>query len=116
MRRRPLKGSALEALHLTGDAGKRRPPRIRASQCGSRMPNCLLFRTMSVLGESAVPESSELVAQLLAGYRPLPHVYDEMMSDRGEVRAHWCDLLAGLAALGREELTRRFAATDRYVH
>jgi len=71
---------------------------------------------MSVLGESAVPESSELVAQLLAGYRPLPHVYDEMMSDRGEVRAHWCDLLAGLAALGREELTRRFAATDRYVH
>ena len=71
---------------------------------------------MSVLGESAVPESSELVAQLLAGYRPLPHVYDEMLSDRGEVRAHWCDLLAGLAALGREELTRRFAATDRYVH
>jgi uncharacterized circularly permuted ATP-grasp superfamily protein/uncharacterized alpha-E superfamily protein len=32
------------------------------------------------------------------------------------VRAHWRDLLSGLAALGREELTRRFAAADRYLH
>ena len=70
---------------------------------------------MSALTETAAPSGSELVAQLLAGYRPLPDVYDEMMSDRGEVRAHWRDLLAGLAALGREELSRRFAAADRYL-
>jgi len=71
---------------------------------------------MSVLRDSAVRDSSEPVAQLLAGYRPLPDVHDEMMSGDGEVRAHWRDLLAGLAALGREELSRRFAATDRYLH
>ena len=35
---------------------------------------------MSVLTESGAPRDSELVAQLLAGYRPLPNVYDEMMS------------------------------------
>jgi uncharacterized circularly permuted ATP-grasp superfamily protein/uncharacterized alpha-E superfamily protein len=70
---------------------------------------------MSVLTESAAPAGPELVAQLLAGYRPLPGVYDEMMSHGGEVRPHWHDLLAGLAALGREELSRRFAAADRYL-
>src|SRR5258708_7848226 len=75
-----------------------------------------IVSSMSVLRESAVRDSSQPVAQLLAGYRPLPDVYDEMMSGDGEVRAHWRDLLAGLAALGREELSRRFAATDRYLH
>ena len=71
---------------------------------------------MSVLTESRTPEGSERVAQLLADYRPLPDVYDEMMSHDGEVREHWHDLLAGLATLGREELSRRFAAADRYLH
>ena len=70
---------------------------------------------MSVLTESAAPEVSELVAQLVAGYRPLPGVYDEMMGHDGGLREHWHDLLAGLAALGREELSRRFAAADRYL-
>jgi uncharacterized circularly permuted ATP-grasp superfamily protein/uncharacterized alpha-E superfamily protein len=69
---------------------------------------------MSALTEPA-SAGSELVAQLLAGYRPLPGVFDEMISDRGEVRAHWRDLFAGLAVLGREELSRRFAAADRYL-
>jgi uncharacterized circularly permuted ATP-grasp superfamily protein/uncharacterized alpha-E superfamily protein len=71
---------------------------------------------MSVLTESGSPRGFELVAQLLAGYRPLPDVYDEMMGHDGEVREHWRDLLAGLAALGREELSRRFAAVNRYLH
>jgi uncharacterized circularly permuted ATP-grasp superfamily protein/uncharacterized alpha-E superfamily protein len=70
---------------------------------------------MSMPLEQAAPEASELVARLLAGYRPLPDVYDEMIGRDGEVRAHWRDLLAGLAALGAEELARRFAATERYL-
>jgi len=65
--------------------------------------------------ESAAPEAAQLVAQLLADYRPLPDVYDEMMDHDGGVREHWRDLLAGLAALGREELSRRFAAADSYL-
>src|SRR5258707_10121909 len=70
---------------------------------------------MSMPVESAAPEASELIAQLLADYRPFPDVYDEMMGHDGAVREHWHDLLTGLAALGREELSRRFAAADRYL-
>ncbi len=60
-------------------------------------------------------EHPDPIAQLLADYRPLPGVYDEMMADDGAVRGHWVELLTGLAGLGREELSRRFAATDRYL-
>ena len=60
-------------------------------------------------------EQPDPIAQLLADYRPLPAVYDEMMADDGAVREHWIELLTGLAGLGREELSRRFAATDRYL-
>jgi uncharacterized circularly permuted ATP-grasp superfamily protein/uncharacterized alpha-E superfamily protein len=70
---------------------------------------------MSALLDSAPGEAADVIAQLLADYRPLPGVYDEMMSDDGAVRAHWHELLGGLAALGREELGRRFAATERYL-
>src|SRR5437016_6154569 len=66
---------------------------------------------MSVLAESAPPEASEL----LAHYRPLPGVYDEMVDSDGNLRPHWHDLLVALAALGSEELARRFAAADRYL-
>jgi len=69
---------------------------------------------MSALVEIPPPEN-KVVAQLLADYRPLPDVYDEMMGPDREVRAHWRDLLAGLAGLGTEELPRRFAAADRYL-
>jgi uncharacterized circularly permuted ATP-grasp superfamily protein/uncharacterized alpha-E superfamily protein len=71
---------------------------------------------MSALTESAAPSGPALAAQLLADYRPLPGVHDEMMTAGGDVRPHWRDLLSGLAALGREELARRFAAADRYLH
>ena len=40
------------------------------------------------------------LAPLLAGYRPLPGIFDEMMDRDGRVRAHWRPFLAMLAALG----------------
>src|SRR5499433_1426219 len=86
-----------------------------ARHSGSGVQNCLSFGPMSALTEQAAPPGPDLVAQLLADYRPMPGVRDEMVSDRGDVRPHWRDLLAGLAALGREELSRRFAAADRYL-
>lgn len=58
----------------------------------------------------------EDVAPLLAGYRPLPGIFDEMMDASGRVRLHWQPLLAMLARLGRRELGRRFAAADRHLH
>jgi uncharacterized circularly permuted ATP-grasp superfamily protein/uncharacterized alpha-E superfamily protein len=76
-------------------------------------PNIL--RAMSVLLDSASAEPPDLAAQLVANYRPLPGVYDEMVDSDGVVREHWRELLTALAALGRDELSRRFAATDRYL-
>ena len=56
------------------------------------------------------------IAPLLAGYRPLPGIFDEMMDRDGRVRSHWQPLLAMFAALGPKQLGARFAAADRHVH
>jgi uncharacterized circularly permuted ATP-grasp superfamily protein/uncharacterized alpha-E superfamily protein len=63
---------------------------------------------------SAEPNNAGLAA-LVAGYRPLPGVFDEMMDAEGRVRAHWQPFLAMLGALGGDEINRRFAAADRYL-
>src|SRR6266700_6402174 len=54
-------------------------------------------------------------ARLVAGYRPLPGIFDEMMDGNGRPRAHWQPLLGMLAGLGPEDISRRFAAADRYL-
>src|SRR4029078_1010644 len=56
------------------------------------------------------------IAPLLAGYRPLPGIFDEMMDRDGRVRSHWQPLLAMFAALGAKQLSARFAPADRHVH
>jgi uncharacterized circularly permuted ATP-grasp superfamily protein/uncharacterized alpha-E superfamily protein len=53
--------------------------------------------------------------QFVANYRPLAGIFDEMMDGDGRVRAHWRPFLARLAALGTDEINRRFAAADRYL-
>src|SRR6516165_10646521 len=68
----------------------------------------------------AVLDSSEQAggadpARLVAGYAPLPGIFDEMMDADGRVRPHWHLFLARLAALGPEEISRRFAAADRHL-
>jgi len=70
---------------------------------------------MSAHLDSAPDELSD-IEQLLAGYRPLPSTIDEMMDAQGRPRPHWRPLLAMLGALGPDEITRRFAAADRYLH
>jgi uncharacterized circularly permuted ATP-grasp superfamily protein/uncharacterized alpha-E superfamily protein len=56
------------------------------------------------------------IAPLLAGYRPLPGIFDEMVDRDGRVRAHWRPFLSMLAGLGPKEISRRFAAADRQLH
>src|SRR3977135_265007 len=56
------------------------------------------------------------VAPLLAGYRPLPGIFDEMVDRDGRVRAHWQPLLGLLAALGPKEIKRRLPPADRLLH
>jgi uncharacterized circularly permuted ATP-grasp superfamily protein/uncharacterized alpha-E superfamily protein len=48
-------------------------------------------------------------------YRPLPGLYDEMVDDGGEPRAHWSFLATAFADLGIEELRRRQAEAARLL-
>src|ERR1700743_3017278 len=65
--------------------------------------------------EPAVEPSNAVLDALVSGYRRLPGVFDEMMDAEGRVRAHWQPFLSMLAALGDDEINRRFAAADRYL-
>ena len=52
---------------------------------------------------------------LLAGYRPLAGVADELLTPDGSVRPVWAGLLAHLATLRPEDLGHRFARGDQYL-
>jgi uncharacterized circularly permuted ATP-grasp superfamily protein/uncharacterized alpha-E superfamily protein len=67
---------------------------------------------MGLPRDDADPEG-EALDRLLAGYRPLAGIFDEMMDATGRPRGHWQPFLAMLAALGPDEIDRRFAAADR---
>jgi uncharacterized circularly permuted ATP-grasp superfamily protein/uncharacterized alpha-E superfamily protein len=67
---------------------------------------------MGLPRDDADPEG-EALDRLLAGYRPLSGIFDEMMDPAGLPRPHWRPFLAMLAALGPDEIDRRFAAADR---
>jgi uncharacterized circularly permuted ATP-grasp superfamily protein/uncharacterized alpha-E superfamily protein len=67
-------------------------------------------------GQRDSASAQDDIGTVLAGYRPLPGLFDEMMDRGGRVRAHWRPLLAMLAGLGPGEIGRRFAAADRHLH
>ena len=71
---------------------------------------------MAVQRDSASEQDTGDIEPLLSGYRPLPGIFDEMVDRDGRVRAHWQPFLAALAALGPQEVNRRFAAADRHLH
>lgn len=52
---------------------------------------------------------------LLAGYRPLPGVYDEMVDHDGRVRPHWAPFVDRLAGETPDALAQRFGAADRHL-
>ena len=66
--------------------------------------------------DSAPDELSDGIEQLLVG---LPAAARHLRRDDGRARAacapHWRPFLAMLAALGPDEINRRFAAADRYL-
>src|SRR6202043_1312669 len=70
---------------------------------------------MSAHLETAVEPAASALEPFIAGYRPLPGIFDEMIDGDGKVRAHGQPLLSMLASLGSEEINRRFAAADRYL-
>src|ERR1700733_4979709 len=70
---------------------------------------------MSTQLDTAVEPPNAALEPFVAGYRPLPGIFDEMMDAEGRVRAHWQPFLSMLAALGGDEINRRFAAADRFL-
>src|SRR5580658_2654814 len=70
---------------------------------------------MSAQLDNVVEQQNAGLEQFISGYRLLPGIFDEMMDGDGRVRAHWRPFLSMLAALGSDEINRRFAAADRYL-
>ena len=71
---------------------------------------------MSAQGRTRSGRSkAERRAALLAGYRPLPGVFDEFIDENGDVRPHWEPFLSGWCTLSPSELTQRFGLADRHV-
>jgi uncharacterized circularly permuted ATP-grasp superfamily protein/uncharacterized alpha-E superfamily protein len=65
---------------------------------------------------SAQPISKrDAVARLLAGYRPLPGVSDELLDAQGNVRPVWRNFIDHLAGLAPEEIARRVDIGDQYL-
>ncbi|HEY5796558.1 MAG TPA: circularly permuted type 2 ATP-grasp protein [Bosea sp. (in: a-proteobacteria)] len=52
---------------------------------------------------------------LLAGYRPLPGIHDELIGPDGQVRPQWEPFLAEWCAFSPDELNQRFGLADRHV-
>ncbi|HZY51460.1 MAG TPA: circularly permuted type 2 ATP-grasp protein, partial [Devosia sp.] len=53
--------------------------------------------------------------RLIAGYRLLDGIPDEMIDPAGNVRPGWSELLAGFDELGPEGLSARFERADQYL-
>ena len=67
---------------------------------------------MAAQPDNAPAPSGDGIERLLAGYKPYPGVFDELMDKEGHVREHWRAFLRMLATLGPDEVNRRFAAAD----
>lgn len=52
---------------------------------------------------------------LIADYKLLPGVPDEMIDAAGAIRPGWATLISALDDLGRDELTARFERADQYL-
>ena len=52
---------------------------------------------------------------LVADYKLLPGVPDEMIDAAGQIRPSWLPLISALDELGSEELTGRFQRADQYL-
>src|SRR5687767_14632339 len=49
-------------------------------------------------------------------YRPRAGTHDELCDDRGGVRPHWATLMDELAALGPDEIARRWDRAQDLIH
>lgn len=65
--------------------------------------------------EAGIANQAEDVARVLATYRPLPGVPDELVDADGRVRPVWKTFIRHFSGLPPEDLARRFARGDQYL-
>ena len=64
---------------------------------------------------AATQPTAVSASRLLAGYRPLPGVADELVDGAGNVRPVWQPFIEYLAKMTPEELARRVDQGDQYL-
>lgn len=64
---------------------------------------------------AATQPSADSASRLLAGYRPLPGVADELVDAAGNVRPVWRPFIDYLSKMKPEELARRIDQGDQYL-
>jgi uncharacterized circularly permuted ATP-grasp superfamily protein/uncharacterized alpha-E superfamily protein len=65
--------------------------------------------------ENADCDAARRMAELAAGYKPLPGIPDEFTGADGRPRAHWLRFLAALTELSAGDIGKRFATADRHI-
>lgn len=70
---------------------------------------------MSVTRDVESGQPPAVLDSLLAGYRPEPGIFDEMIAADGSVRPHWAPILARVSTMGLAETKARFDVADRYL-
>lgn len=63
-----------------------------------------------------VSEASSIGDHLLTQYKPPTGVYDEMLSQPGELRPHWQGMVKSLTRVQLQEMARRWELADRLIH
>lgn len=60
-------------------------------------------------------DAADRAERLIANYRPLPGVADELVGADGRIRPHWMRFVESMADLGPKEVRHRFALADRHL-
>lgn len=69
------------------------------------------------MAAAGIPESNKRrrLAELTAGYRPLPGIPDEFIDADGRPRAHWLRFLDQLSEAHPDAIEQSFAVADRHI-
>jgi len=70
---------------------------------------------VDAMSSKTASAADDPVARLLAGYRPIPGVPDELLGPDGRLRPVWGRLVAALASMDEEEIAMRRSRGDLYM-
>ncbi len=68
------------------------------------------------MSTTQIPEAGSIGENLLRQYAAPDGVYDEMLSQPGQLRTHWQGMVRSLMRVQTQELSRRWQLADRLIH